>query len=106
MPDQTAAERAAEVLRYAHPWGRPVVADLLTPADAIAALMAHPDLLVDLAIEAGALVQARNYKYPQEGAYVCGTFAGWYDDEADLYGWAADGHYTPLYRRREASDDA
>lgn len=68
------------------------------------ALMADPDLLVDLAIEAGWLVHARNYKYPQEGAYICGTFAGWVDDETDEDGRVADGFYVPLYLRREAPD--
>lgn len=52
MPDQTAADRAAEVLLRAAPI-------LYAPEREaiIAALMADPDLLVDLAIEAGALVE-------------------------------------------------
>lgn len=47
---------------------------------------------------------ARNHKYPQEGAYLSGTFVGWVDDEADEDGRVADGFYKPLFV--EVTDDA
>ena len=103
----TAAERAARVLaevRFA--WQRGRIADTVSRSEQaaqVAALMADP-VIADLAIEAGWLEHARNYKYSQEGAYICGTFAGWVDDETDGDGRVADGFYAPLYRRREAND--
>lgn len=104
----SAAERAAKTLCRSQ-WHGKVDYEALSDIakawyrDQIAALMADP-VIVDLAIEAGWLVHARNYKYPQEGAYICGTFAGWVDDETDEDGRVADGFYAPLYRRREAPD--
>ena len=59
MPDQTAAERAAQVLAYVRfAWQRGDIADTVfrsEQAAQVAVLMADPDLLVDLAIEAGGL---------------------------------------------------
>ena len=127
MPDQTAAERAAEVLRDAYEWGGSQLVRL-TPLDAIAALMADPDLLiacarqavaegatidadavVDLAIEAGGLVQAYG-TLPGEHSGWMALYAA--DDpdcpnEVDVWGKQDDARrHVPLYRRREANDDA
>lgn len=92
MPDQTAADRAAEVLLRAAPI-------LYAPEREaiIAALMADPDLLVDLAIEAGGLEQPR-IKYGAAGLF--GENVDWFDvnTDGDIYGPGI----VPLYRRREA----
>ena len=49
-------------------------------------------------VPTGRIVEpARNHKYPQEGAYLSGTFVGWVDDEADEDGRVADGFYKPVF---------
>ena len=89
MPE-TAADRAAAVL------GDECGRDGLNAAR-VAALMDDPDLLVDLAIEAGGLEQPR-IKYGAAGLF--GENVDWFDvnTDGDIYGPGI----VPLYRRREA----
>ena len=88
---ETAADRAAEVL-----WEAWYAAGEVGPA-LVAALMDDPDLLVDLAIEAGGLEQPR-IKYGAAGLF--GENVDWFDvnTDGDIYGPGI----VPLYRRREA----
>ncbi len=109
MPDQTAADRAAEVLRYPlHDEDGllpPLVADAVANHQA-AALVANPDLLVDLAIEAGGLVQALPLcgwvdRYEDDAVVVT---TGVEDSFALSANWRRYGGPFALYRRREAND--
>ena len=54
-------------------------------------------------VTVGTLRHGRNHKYPQEGAYIAGTFCGFIADESDVYGRPIS-FYRPLYVIEEASD--